>query len=374
MGTKTIRDADVLLKEFWSRNDRFADLFNGTVFGGEPLLKPEQLQEMDTDVSGQIRGKRDIGLSDQTEGKKEADISGQTKRDIDILDHTGRKTDTSLSSQSKTKVYTDTLERHRDIIKKSAYGIEFVILAIENQKKIHYAMPLRTMLYDGLGYQKELEELTYRRKQEKSLHTAEEFLSGMKKDNRLHPIITLVISYSEDIWDGPLCLKDMVVEMPEKIERIFSDYKINLIEIRKGNEYHFHNEDVKTLFGVTRYIYEREFDEMKKEYKDKKLSSEMLKVLGSVTGSKELTELGEQETEVTGNKMCRALEEWREEGVQLGYESGRQAGYENGFQKSEDQLVDLISILCKTGRMDEIRQIVTDADYLQKLKDEFHIS
>lgn len=64
--------------------------------------------------------------------------------------------------------------------------------------------------------------------------------------------------------------------------------------------------------------------------------------------------------------MCRALEEWREEGIQL--------GYENGFQKSEDQLVDLISILCKTGRMDEIRQIATDADYLQKLKDEFHIS
>lgn len=188
----------------------------------------------------------------------------------------------------------------------------------------------------------------------------------MKKDDRLHPIITLVISYSEDIWDGPLCLKDMVVEMPEKIERIFSDYKINLIEIRKGNEYHFHNEDVKTLFEVTHYIYEREFDEMKKEYKDKKLSSEMLQVLGSVTGSKELTELGEQETEVTGNKMCRALEEWREEGIQL--------GYENGFQKSEDQLVNLISILCKTGRMDEIRQIATDADYLQKLKDEFHIS
>ena len=154
----------------------------------------------------------------------------------------------------------------------------------------------------------------------------------MKKDDRLHPIITLVISYSEDIWDGPLCLKDIVGEMPEKIERIFSDYKMNLVEIRKRN----------------------------------KLSSEMLQVLGSVTGSKKLTELGEQETEVTGNKMCRALEEWREEGIQL--------GYENGFQKSEDQLVDLISILCKTGRMDEIRQITTDADYLQKLKDEFHIS
>ena len=184
----------------------------------------------------------------------------------------------------------------------------------------------------------------------------------MKKDDRLHPIITLVISYSEDIWDGPLCLKDMVVEMPEKIERIFSDYKMNLVEIRKGNKYHFHNEDVKTLFEVTRYIYEREFDQMKKEYKDKKLSSEMLQVLGSVTGSKELTELGEQETEVTGNKMCRALEEWREEGIQLGYEIG------------ETQILKLINKLCQLGRVEEVSKIATDTDYLQKLKDEFHIS
>ena len=101
---------------------------------------------------------------------------------------------------------------------------------------------------------------------------------------------------------------------------------------------------------------------MKKEYKDKKLSSEMLQVLGSVTGSKELTELGEQETEVTGNKMCRALEEWREEGVQLGYEIG------------ETQILKLINKLCQLGRVEEVSKIATDADYLQKLKDEFHIS
>ena len=200
----------------------------------------------------------------------------------------------------------------------------------------------------------------------------------MKKDDRLHPIITLVISYSEDIWDGPLCLKDMVVEMPEKIERIFSDYKINLIEIRKGNEYHFHNEDVKTLFEVTRYIYEREFDEMKKEYKDKKLSSEMLKVLGSVTGSKELTELGEQETEVTGNKMCRALEEWREEGVQIGFESGKQVGYESGkqagYESGKQQILTLMSLLYQAGRMKDIVKAESDEAFLQELKEEFHIS
>ncbi len=59
--------------------------------------------------------------------------------------------------------------------------------------------------------------------------------------------------------------------------------------------------------------------------------------------------------------MCRALEEWREEGVQLGYEIG-----ETRFK--------LINKLCQLGRVEEVSKIATDADYLQKLKDEFHIS
>lgn len=29
---------------------------------------------------------------------------------------------------------------------------ELAILAVENQERIHYAMPVRTMIYDGLSY------------------------------------------------------------------------------------------------------------------------------------------------------------------------------------------------------------------------------
>lgn len=46
---------DIVLKEFWRSNDRFADLFNAVIFEGQEILRAEDMQEMDTDVSGVIR-------------------------------------------------------------------------------------------------------------------------------------------------------------------------------------------------------------------------------------------------------------------------------------------------------------------------------
>ena len=161
---------DVLLKDFWRVNERFADLFNAVIFQGKEVLKAEELQEMDTDMSGVIRFRE----------------------------------------------HEESLVRVRDVVKKMAFGVEFVVLGIESQQKIHYAMPLRTMLYDGMGYLKEYREITQSMKKEKGKWTEEEFLSGMRKEDRLHPIITIVIYYPEYVWDGPMCLKDMIVEMPRR--------------------------------------------------------------------------------------------------------------------------------------------------------------
>ena len=98
--------ADVIFKEFWRQNERFADLFNTVVFQGKEVILPENLSEMDTDVSGII----------------------------------------------EMKNYKETLTRTRDVVKKVAYGVEFIVTGVENQEEVHYAMPLRTMIYDSLGY------------------------------------------------------------------------------------------------------------------------------------------------------------------------------------------------------------------------------
>ena len=51
------QENDITFKEFWRDNDRFADLFNGTLFQGRPVVDARQLREADTDVSGRIVGK-----------------------------------------------------------------------------------------------------------------------------------------------------------------------------------------------------------------------------------------------------------------------------------------------------------------------------
>ena len=58
--------------------------------------------------------------------------------------------DTDLSGIIRFKDYEESLVLTRDVVKKMAFGVEFVVLGIEAQQRIHYAMPLRTLLYDGM--------------------------------------------------------------------------------------------------------------------------------------------------------------------------------------------------------------------------------
>lgn len=273
--------ADVVFKEFWRQNDRFADLFNTVIFKGKEVIRPENLSEMDTDVSGTI----------------------------------------------EMKDYKETLTRTRDIVKKTAYGVEFIILGVENQEEIHYAMPLRTMIYDSLGYLKEYREITRSRKKDGNLKTKAEFLSKMKKGDRLHPVISLTVYYGENAWDGPHCLKDMVVEMPPEIDAVFSDYKMNLLEVRDSGRYLFNNNDVEVVFDITRKTFAGNIDDIRQKYEHEKLSPEMLLVIGKMTGSREIMEMGNSK-EV--DSMCTALEklkqEGREEGIELGIEQGMERG------------------------------------------------
>ncbi|MBM6801946.1 hypothetical protein H6B07_04535 [Mediterraneibacter glycyrrhizinilyticus] len=60
----------------------------------------------------------------------------------------------------------------------------------EAQDKIHYAMPVRNMVYDSLDY---AEQVRIVQKGHKGRYaTSEEFLSGFGKEDKIYPVITLV--------------------------------------------------------------------------------------------------------------------------------------------------------------------------------------
>lgn len=83
---------DTILKTFWRDNDHFADLFNAALFDGEQVLNPADLMEVDTDVSSVV----------------------------------------------KFNNHAETVQKVLDVVKKTAYGVDFVIWGLENQSKIHY--------------------------------------------------------------------------------------------------------------------------------------------------------------------------------------------------------------------------------------------
>lgn len=130
-------------------------------------------------------------------------------------------------------------------------------------------------------------------------------------EDRLHPIVSITVYYGEQAWDGPTSLKDMIVEMPEEIERIFSDYKMNLVQVRESEQYKFCNEDVKTVFEVSREIFNRNFEKIFRLYGNRSVDAELIAMIGMITDSSELIRQGENK-EV--HNMCTALEELKNEG------------------------------------------------------------
>ena len=60
--------------------------------------------------------------------------------------------DTDISGVVSFSEYEETLRRNHDVVKKLALDTEFQVWSVENQKKAHFAMPLRTMIYDAMGY------------------------------------------------------------------------------------------------------------------------------------------------------------------------------------------------------------------------------
>ena len=253
---------DTILKNFWKDNNRFADLFNACFFDGNPELNPDDLTEVDTDISS-------------------------------LLQFHG---------------YAETVKKIVDVVKKSAYGVDFVILGIENQAKIHYAMPLRHMLGDAFSYLKEYNEIAKKYKDEKPHGTPDEFLSKMKKTDRLHSVLTICIYYGETPWDGPRSLIDML-EIPDAFKPLISDYKFNLIELRKSEHLKFHNNDVDKIFNISRFIFDEKYDKITDIFKDENISSELAMVIGCITESQKLINDAVESEEKGGSvNMCKALE------------------------------------------------------------------
>lgn len=92
--------------------------------------------------------------------------------------NTLQEIDTDVSGIIHMKETFENVQRTRDVIKTASFDAEFVLIGLENQQHIHYAMPLRNMIYDAMTYLKEYRLFSHN---SENFKTADEFLSKNEK-------------------------------------------------------------------------------------------------------------------------------------------------------------------------------------------------
>ena len=290
-----------IAKQWLGKPTRVAALFNGAVFAGEQVVKPEELEPSDGENHGLI--------VDKNEKSKE-------------------------------------IHKFRDITMRWKQGVTLMILAIENQKKTHYGMPVRVMNYDGQSYEEQMKLLwDSLSKEEKKACTHEEFVSEFRKKDRIYPVITLVFYYGTEEWDGSLDLYDMFqfgeeLRDREELREYIPNYKINLIDAARLENLERFGEELQEIFGLLKCRGDKNailaYADEHKEY-FQHMDRETGLMVGEFLQSESIVKKMKSDSEKGDEmNMCKALEDLYNDGV----ERGREQGIEQGERQKLKSMVE----------------------------------
>lgn len=272
---------DVVTKKYMARNDIFAGLFNYYMYDGRKILCEEDFSEADS-------------------------------------------ADALLLSDDKGRSHI--LEKYRDILKqcvlKFAGGIGYLLLGIENQTEVHYGMPVRNMLYDALTYTRQVSNIRWKHKKRGEFLSGAEFLCGLTREDRLVPIVTLVVYWGQDTWDAPCSLHEMLEPVDAEVLSYINDYRIHLVNPHQMQEEDFAKLGAE-LSVVMRFIkasvdkkaMQELLEKCREEYtKLERDAAEVIRVCAKV----EITV--DEEGKVAN--MCKAWDDHWEDGREQGMEQG----------------------------------------------------
>lgn len=256
---------------------RFADQINGALFNGRQIVKPEELEP---DESQMV-----------STGEKAG--TGNLKTIVD-----------------KVRIWK---------------GKTLHILAVENQNYVDYQMVLRNMLSESIGYRKQWKRKKRAHEETHDLKDRDEYLSGMKKDEKFAPIITLVVYFGTDgSWDGAKCLYDLL-EIDDEIKEYVTNYRLNLYDCHEHDTFDEYKTGLRQVFEAVRYAKDKEklrevMEENREAYS--RIDSDTRNMLEVVANIKIPEECRVMEEGKERYDMCKAFEDMRQEGYDEGIEKG----------------------------------------------------
>lgn len=264
------------------------------------------------------------------------------------------------------------IERQRDTLKAVCNNNHFLIIGIEAQDKVNYTIPLRCMEYDVIEYKRQLKELGKRR--EKSL-TEAEFLSGISKDQKLNPVITIVFYHGKDPYDGCTNLHDMLElnEENQTYKRFTTDYHMNLVRPEDLDETVFET-GLHELIGFLKYQNNKQelikFVDQDKE-RIENMNEETFDAISAILSLPKKIIKQKKHTEGDDYNMCQAMKEWIADERNAGIKEGERMGIEQGIREGESRFVSLTAILLASQRLDDLNKAISDEFFRNSLYKEY---
>lgn len=299
---------DTVTKSYMEDRNTFADLVNFYVYNGEKVVKPENLHPLDT-------------------------------------------TETALPfGKGKSSKTVKAVQKHRDVLKylsgMSDENTAYVVYGLELQSGIHYAMPVRNMLYDALQYTYQVDVIASNHENDiDKAESSDEYLSGFRKNDRIIPVVTIVVYFSPDEWDGPESVYDMFSTKDPDILKYVPDYRMNLVSPSgmSDEDLDKFSTELKQVFKYLKYSSDKEklSQIVNEDEVYKHISRRTAVMINTISGTKIKISEGKDEVD-----MCKAIEDMRKEEREKGLEEGMAKGIEEGRNKG---IIETLSGLVNDG-------------------------
>ena len=291
---------DTALKQYLDDETRFADLINGVIGKGQLLVSPDQLEDRDP----------------------------QSLESLSLY----RRTALKQHRGPHKKIHP----KSRDLVRKAVFGVNFMVIGIEHQEHTHYLMPLRCMGYETREYERQArkhgKQILNEYHEKRIQLTDAEYLCRFRKENRLHPCITIVL-YFGDEWDGATSLLQLLnlQELPEEFIPFINDYRIHVLPVKQLENTDIFHSDLHLVFDSIRFADNTEAfrTHVLQNPAFQSLDDDAYHMIQTYSHSPELDQLEQTiyiKSEGGAINMCKAITELIAEGKEEGRLEGRLEG------------------------------------------------
>lgn len=305
---------NVVWNDYISQNERFADFFNGVVFAGEDVVRPDALSAVDTKI-------------------------WRRKREKDSYH-----------------------EYIRDNVKMWRHETQSYILSLEPEDSPHFALPVKYMNYESIQYDRQYRRIQKKHQQRRDLRSPE-YLSGFSEHDSLMPVITIGIYLGREEWSGFTTLTKMIgigryqEKVSDRLLPLTNDFHVNLFDIHQLETSEIFRTDLRDVLGFLKRQNDKE--ELRRYVEGRQifrhLQEDAYDVLSVYIGNGKLEIRKEEYGTKEGFDMCLAIQEL--------IEDGRAEGRTEGIAAVNE----LMRCLFDEGKTDELFRSLQDFAYQKEL-------